>query len=528
MIAHAAMKVCPKCQLEYRDDTRTVCLVDGAALVSIGDPRIGRLVAGRFVVEAPLGTGGTAIVYRGQEVATGRGVAIKVMHNTHLGDPELRERFRREARNVAAVSHENVVEILDAGETDDGHPFLVMELLDGQPLRALIKGGPMPIWLVLEIGVQITRGLARAHDLGIVHRDLKPENVLVAEKDGQLRAKLVDFGIARGREDRRMTAAGAILGTPAYFAPERVREQDSGASGDLYSLGIVLFEMLTGRLPFVSESLEGFLFHHLETEPMRPSELVDGCPPAFESLVLRLLAKSPKERPVDAHQVVRELAAMQASVVSRGSRTSIAGVATEPSAPATVPVAAPPGTEPMRTVSSTMGFERWVRRALILESMVRRAYVKTTIPPEVARALAAFKDEVVRVETLRGTRSVQQSKLDGVTSRSRDARERLGRAMHALGRDLSEAREALEKARAEVARREIEVADLEFQIHALRTNLGEAEQAAEAERSEAERVLLDTGHQAENSRHVMGESARVIVAALRALPGGEALLLDLD
>jgi serine/threonine protein kinase len=523
------MKVCPKCQLEYRDDTRMVCLVDGAALVSVGDPRIGRLVAGRFVVEAPLGSGGTAIVYRGEEVATGRRVAIKVMHNTHLGDPELRERFRREARNVAAVSHENVVEILDAGETDDGHPFLVMELLEGQPLRTLIKGGPMPIWLVLEIGVQITRGLARAHDLGIVHRDLKPENVLVAEKEGQLRAKIVDFGIARGREDRRMTAAGAILGTPAYFAPERVRDQDSGAGGDLYSLGIVLFEMLTGRLPFVSESLEGFLFHHLETEPMRPSEIVDGCPPAFESLVLRLLAKSPKERPVDAHQVVRELAAMQAAVVSRGSRTSLPGVATDPATPPTLPaVTGPPGTEPMRPASSTMGFERWVRRALILESMVRRAYVKTTIPPEVARALTAFKDEVVRVETLRGTRSVQQSKLDGVTARSRDARERLGRAMHALGRDLSEAREALEKARAEVARREVEVADLEFQIHALRTNLGEAEQAAEVERAEAERVLLDTGHEAETSRRVMGESARVIVAALRALPGGESLLVDLD
>ena len=523
------MKVCPKCQLEYRDDTRTVCLVDGAALVSIGDPRIGRLVAGRFVVEAPLGSGGTAIVYRGEEIATGRRVAIKVMHNVHLGDPELRERFRREARNVAAVSHENVVEILDAGETDDGHPFLVMELLEGQPLRGLIKGGPMPVWLVLEIGVQITRGLARAHDLGIVHRDLKPENVLVAEKDGHLRAKLVDFGIARGREDMRMTAAGAILGTPAYFAPERVREQDAGASGDLYSLGIVLFEMLTGRLPFVSESLEGFLFHHLETEPMRPSEIVDGCPPAFESLVLRLLAKSPRERPVDAHQVVRELVAMQAAVVSRASRTSISGVATEPSASAPAPiVSVPPGAEPMRAVSATMGFERWVRRALILESMIRRAYAKTTIPPDVARALAAFKDEVVRVERLRGTRSVQQSTLDAVTSRSRDARERLGRAMHALGRDLSEAREALEAARAEVARREVEVADLEFQIHALRTNLGEAEQGAETERAEAERVLRDTGSEAEASRRVMGESARVIVAALRALPGGEALLLDLD
>jgi chromosome segregation ATPase len=159
---------------------------------------------------------------------------------------------------------------------------------------------------------------------------------------------------------------------------------------------------------------------------------------------------------------------------------------------------------------------------------VRRAYAKTTIPPEVARALASFKAEVVRVESLRGTRSVQQSTLDAVTSRSRDARERLGRAMHALGRDLSEAREALENARADVARREIEVADLEFQIHALRTNLGDQEQAAELARSEAERVLRDTGNEAEASRRTMGEAARVIATALRTLPGGEALLLDLD
>jgi chromosome segregation ATPase len=123
---------------------------------------------------------------------------------------------------------------------------------------------------------------------------------------------------------------------------------------------------------------------------------------------------------------------------------------------------------------------------------------------------------------------VQQSTLDAVTSRSRDARERLGRAMHALGRDLSEAREALENARADVARREIEVADLEFQIHALRTNLGDQEQAAELARSEAERVLRDTGNEAEASRRTMGEAARVIATALRTLPGGEALLLDLD
>ncbi len=517
------MKVCPKCQLEYRDDSRTHCLVDGMALVVVGDPRVGRLIAGRFVCDAPIGTGGMATVYRGEEAATGRRVAIKIMHESQTSDPELRERFRREARNAAAISHENVVELLDAGETEDGHPFLVMELLEGQPLRALVAGGAMPIWLVLTLGLQIAKGLARAHDLGIVHRDLKPENVFVVERRGELIAKLVDFGIARASDDRRMTVAGAILGTPAYLAPERVRGKDIGPSSDLYALGVVLFEMIAGRLPFVSESLEGFLFHHLETEPPRPSELVDTCPPAFESLLLRMLAKGPDERPVDAHQVVRELAAMQSAVVSRATRGSIPGAATEPTS-----MVSPPQVEPMRMPSSTMGFERWVRRALILESMVRRAYATRTIPPDVTAALFAFKAEVVRVEGLRGERSVQQSKLEAISGRSRDARERLGRAVHALGRDLSEARESLALLKAEVARRENEVMDLEFQIDALRTNLGDAESNAELERAEAERVLLDTGHEAEASRRAMGESARVIVAALRALPGGESLLLDLD
>ena len=517
------MKVCSKCQLEYRDDSRTHCLVDGAALVAIGDPRVGRLIAGRFVVEHAIGTGGMATVYRGEEAATGRRVAIKIMHDSQTGDPELRERFRREARNAAAISHENVVEILDAGETEDGHPFLVMELLDGQPLRALVSAGAMPIWLVLAIGAQIAKGLARAHDLGIVHRDLKPENVILVEQRGELVAKLVDFGIARASDDRRMTVAGAILGTPAYLSPERVRGKDEGASSDLYSLGVLLFEMIAGRLPFTSESLEGFLFHHLESDPPRPSAFVDSCPPAFESLLMRLLAKAPMERPVDAHQVVRELAAMQSAIGSRATRASLPGAITEPSG-----ITAPPATDAIRAPSSTMGFERWVRRALILESMIRRAYAQRTIPPDVIAALATFKNEVVRVESLRSERSVQQAKLEAIGGRSRDKRERLGRAVHALGRDLSEARESLALLKAEVARRENEVSDLEFQIDALRTNLGDAESNAELEGAEAERVLLDTGHQAEASRRVMGESARVIVAALRTLPGGENLLLDLD
>jgi serine/threonine-protein kinase len=501
--------------------------VDGELLAETADPRIGRLMAGRYSVEAPIGTGGMATVYRGDEITSGRPVAIKVMHDTLADDAELRERFRREARTAAALSHENVVEILDAGETEDGHPFLVMELLEGETLRDMIKRGPLALDEVLAIGAQIARGLARAHDLGIVHRDLKPENVFVGRRDGEHHAKLVDFGIARSRDDMRLTAAGTILGTPAYLAPERVKGGESEPSADLYALGIVLFEMLTGRLPFVSESFQGFLFHHLETEPARPSELAPHCPPALESLILRLLSKSKKERPVDAHQVVRELEHLRGA--RSAGRASTPGVellrklrpsATRTSAPGAW------GEAPRSAVSA--GLDRWARRAMLLDEMVRRVWAGRTVPAEIARAAERLLGEVVRLESLRGERAVQQAKLDAIGARSRGAREQLGRAVHALGRDLSEARESLEALRAELARRELEVADLEFQIDVMRANLGETEAQAEAERAEAERSLAETGREIEAGRQGMGDAARVLIDALRAEPGGADLLADLD
>jgi serine/threonine-protein kinase len=517
------MKRCPACQLEYRDGSRTHCLVDGAVLAEAEDPRIGRLVSGRYAIERPLGTGGMATVYRGDEIASGRVVAIKVMHDGLREDESLRERFRREARNASAIAHENVVEVLDAGETEDGHPFLVMELLEGETLRDLMRRGPLSREDVVELGVQIARGLARAHDLGIVHRDLKPENVFLVAREGQRLAKLVDFGIARARGDRRLTEAGTILGTPAYLAPERVRGADSDPAGDLYSLGVLLFEMVTGQLPFHSESLQGYLFHHLETVPPRPSSIVATCPPALESLVLRLLAKAKRERPVDAHQVVRELEAMRSpatrALVDRVSVTS----ATHPHG---VPAVSWPSEAPRSAVSA--GFDRWQRRALLLDGIVRRAWSGRTAPEDVRRGVEQLEQAAVRLESLRAERAVQQTKLDAVGARSRETRERLGRAMHALGRDLSEARESLERLRAELARRELEVSDLEFQIQAMRTNLGETEVQAEASRAQAERTLLDTGREIEVVRERMGRAAQVVIDAVRAQPGGAELLEGVD
>ncbi|MFN7696399.1 MAG: hypothetical protein ACK5U8_00730, partial [Deltaproteobacteria bacterium] len=218
----------------------------------------------------------------------------------------------------------------------------------------------------------------------------------------------------------------------------------------------------------------------------------------------------------------------QADVAPPASRASIPGEATDPSGFVAPPNRNASSRDEKYPASGTLGFDRWVRRALILESMVRRAYARSTIPPEIASDIAALKAAVVGAGSHRDARAAPKGPLGNVGSRSRDARARLGRALHALGRDLSAAREALEKARAEVARREVETSDLEFQIHALRMNLGEHEQAAELERAEAERVLLETGRDVEASQRSMGEATRSIVGALRALPGGEQLVLDLD
>ncbi|GAB4212921.1 MAG: hypothetical protein OHK0013_36260 [Sandaracinaceae bacterium] len=512
------------CQLEYRDGSRTHCLVDGAALTEVQDPRIGRLVAGRYAVERPLGHGGMATVYRGEEIASGRAVAIKVMHDGLRDEEALRERFRREARNASAIAHENVVEVLDAGETEDGYPYLVMELLEGETLRDLLKRGPIPLPDVLDLGVQIARGLARAHDLGIVHRDLKPENVFLVVRDGVRVAKLVDFGIARARHDRKLTEAGTLLGTPAYLAPERVRGRDDDPAGDLYSLGVVLFEMVTGRLPFLSESFQGYLFHHLETVPPRPSSLVPACTPALESLVLRLLAKSKKERPVDAHQVVRELEAMRAPSARIGAdRVSVTSATSPHGVPA---LQSWPFEAPRSSVSA--GFDRWQRRALLLDGIVRKVWAGRSPPAEVLRGVEELEGAALRLESLRAERAQHQSRLDEVGARSRETRERLGRAMHALGRDLSEAREALEQLRAELARRELEVADLAYQIQVMRTNLGDTEVQAQAARAEAERKLVESGREIEVVRERMGRAAQVVIDAVRAQPGGAELLEGVD
>lgn len=561
------MRVCPVCQLKYADD-ESRCFVDGAALEQADDPRLGTLLAGRYLLESRLGEGGMAVVYRARHQLVDRPVAVKVM-NAHLArDASLKERFRREAKNAAALAHPNIVEISDYGEAEDGTPFLVMELLEGTSLDQMIDRGPIPAPQVAAIGAQIARGLARAHDFGVIHRDLKPENVFVAHgPGGRPLPKILDFGIARSLHDQRLTSAGQIFGTPQYMAPERVTSIDAGPAADLYALGVILFEMVTGQLPFQSTDLTGYLIAHMQQPVPKPSDLIAGVPRRLEELILRLLAKKPEERPVDAHQVEKELLALAPPELMAEVPASTLGTTQRHAAPTL-----PPTT-----------LERWASRAVIFEEMLRRSFPNGNAPELVVSVLNEIRQTLARIHELRTRGLAEQRKLEQMEQHAREGRERLGHAMNMLGQDLSQARAAArqaevevrpyldaaqqaertyreahrhmvalgvateaatpqaahvaalretadamdrwvlahstsEQARAWVASKHNEVKDLEFQTSALRAQLERLETQYENDRAQLETFLRQNGHEIEALDRRLTELGSRFVLPLRPRP----------
>ncbi len=345
------MKQCPQCQLTYPNDS-TLCFVEGAALVVLKDPRIGSTLAGRYLIERELGVGGMATVYQAQHKLVDRPCAIKILNASFAQDGVLRERFVREAKHAQRLAHPNVIEIFDQGETEEGTPFLVMELLEGRTLADEIADGALPMARTLPIAIEMTRALARAHDFEVIHRDLKPENVFILPGD---RVKLLDFGIARCAQDARLTNLGEIFGTPQYMAPERGSSIDAGPAADLYALGFILFEMLTGRLPFDARDPAGWLIKHLRETPPHLRQHFPEAPDALDRLVFDLMAKDPAERPVDAHRV-------QALLVIIAQATRVP-----------VPITSTDGAGPI-SHSPRSDRDPWERRVDIFSHMMRHAY----------------------------------------------------------------------------------------------------------------------------------------------------------
>src|SRR5215471_17153337 len=235
--------------------------------MAVSDTLINTLFDGRYRIMRKLGTGGMANVYLAEDQELGRRVAIKILDDRHASDEQFIERFRREAKNAAGLSHPNIVSIYDRGEAE-GTYYIAMEFCDGRTLKELINArGPTPPRVAIDYARQILAGVGHAHRHGIVHRDIKPHNVLV---DGDGRLKVTDFGIARSGSSQ-MTEVGSIIGTAQYLSPEQARGSTVGPSSDLYSVGVVLYEMLTGEVPFTGDTPLEIAMKHLSAIPDPPS-----------------------------------------------------------------------------------------------------------------------------------------------------------------------------------------------------------------------------------------------------------------
>ena len=303
--------VCPQCNQHFSADGR-FCPFDGEPLRSApewdhsGDPLLGTVVDDRYEIVAVIGEGGMGVVYSARHTALGKRFALKALRKDLASDREIAARFMQEARTAASVSHPGLVEIIDFGRLPSGQPFFVMELLEGQSLAQLVRrGGPVPAARAVDVVRQIADALGTAHERSIVHRDLKPDNIHISPGvGGRDRVTIVDFGLAKVIGASRLTRAGMVFGTPHYMSPEQAQGDPTDHRADIYALGVVMYEMFTGRVPFEADSYMGVLTKHMFMAPTPPSQLV-GIDKlgVLEDIILRCLEKKPDHR----YQTLREL-----------------------------------------------------------------------------------------------------------------------------------------------------------------------------------------------------------------------------
>ncbi len=269
-----------------------------------------QVLGNRYELEEKIGSGGMAEVYRATDKLLARPVAVKILNQEYKADAEFVEKFHREAKAAAGLSHPNIVSIYDVGTDSDDH-YIVMEYVPGSTLKDKIKAeGPLDILTAVNIARDIAGGLAHAHANNIVHCDIKPHNILMT---GDGRAKIADFGIARAVTESTMTYGGNVIGSVHYFSPEQARGGAITPKSDVYSLGVVLYEMLTNRLPFIGENPVSIAMKHIEEDVTPPAKYRPQCPPMLEAIVLRAMAKFPDSRP-SSFDLVQELSNVSATL----------------------------------------------------------------------------------------------------------------------------------------------------------------------------------------------------------------------
>ncbi len=317
------MHICPACNATYDDDTK-FCPKDGTPLeaVSGGSPnRVGQIIADRYRLTKRLGEGGMGEVYLAEHVYISKQVALKLLRPEIANNAEAVERFHREARATSSIGHENIITIDDFGRLPDGSVFFTMEFLEGEPLSDLMLKGPMDSARALNIIIQVCRGLAAAHDKEIVHRDMKPDNVFVT-KDGRGNdlVKILDFGIAKVNDPQssNLTRTGQVFGTPHYMSPEQAMGKALDHRSDIYSVGVMMYEMFTGTVPFKAESFIGILTKHVTEMPVPPSQAAPGrqINPRLEQIIMKAMDKEPDKRYASMEEMLRDLNEVQRAVTA--------------------------------------------------------------------------------------------------------------------------------------------------------------------------------------------------------------------
>src|SRR5215813_12608280 len=312
-------RFCTKCGLELVPPLPPTASASGGAQspatvlpLSASGALTGKTLDQKYYLESKLGVGGMGTVYRARRLLIGDVVAVKVLQPDQVADPQAVERFRREAQTAARLKHPNVVTVYDFDVSREGLNYLVMEVAQGESLRSLVeRQGTLAETDAAEIIRQVCAALDEAHRQGVVHRDIKPDNILVQKLPSGMQVKVLDFGIAALRDVNagRLTRTGAVVGTPHYMSPEHCLGEELDGRSDIYSLGIVLFEMLTGVVPFDSPTTTAIVIKHVNDPPPWPRILNPKISPAVESVVLRALEKRREARPQTAGEMARELIA---------------------------------------------------------------------------------------------------------------------------------------------------------------------------------------------------------------------------
>src|SRR5437773_1634415 len=327
----SGVQICPVCSTEYRDDVR-FCPQVGQTLRSSGPTQnlVGQVLADRYHIMKKLGEGGMGQVYLAEHVKMGRRSAIKVMNPSMVHDPEAVARFNREASNASRISDSHVCAIYDFGETEDGLIYLAMEFVEGEPLTQLLaREGALPVARAADICIQVAAALQAGHDLDIVHRDLKPDNIMVTRgRDGTDGVKVVDFGLAKavGGEGggQKVTRTGLVIGTPEFMSPEQLSGDKLDGRSDIYSLGLVFFKMLTGRLPFEAGTVQETLIQRLTEEPAKLAAVRPDLrfPPGLQETLDSALARTPVARYQSAGKFAHDVASVT-GLARRSSPTAI-------------------------------------------------------------------------------------------------------------------------------------------------------------------------------------------------------------